>query len=93
MTEGAGITASAAKSLTVLAYGVAQTTPGRSNVERPDLHLTNNDILAISGSLTANRTYCPAGFSAAFAAGFFVSAVDIFGFQKSGSALIQSSDA
>jgi hypothetical protein len=55
MTEGAGITASAAKSLTVLAHGVAQTTPGRSNVERPDLHLTNNDILAISGSLTANR--------------------------------------
>ncbi len=37
--------------------------------------------------------YCPAGFSAGLAAGFLPSAIPIFGFQKSGSALIHASEA
>ena len=41
----------------------------------------------------AAQFYWPAGFSAGLAEGFLVSAIAALGFQKSGSALIQSSEA
>jgi hypothetical protein len=38
------------------------------------------------------QLYWPAGFSAGLAEGFLVSAIEVLGFQKSGSALIHSSE-
>ncbi len=65
--------------------------PGPSNLERPGMRsiitMTSRHKQTTPRPIAA---YCPAGFSAGFAAGFLGS-IDIFGFQNSGSALIHSS--
>ena len=56
-------------------------------------HARNGDAHQLRGRERGAQLYWPAGFSAGLAEGFLVSAIEALGFQKSGSALIQSSEA